>query len=99
MNTPTARRLFVTLATVTALSLPVPCQAATAALPWDQALLVLQDILISTIAPAAIALAFTAAVVLYALGGHDKEAGRLVGSGIGGCTALVVVHLLNYVFP
>jgi hypothetical protein len=97
MATATARKLFVILAAATPLSFPLRCQAATAALPWDQTLLVLQDILISTVAPAAIALAFTGAVVLYALGGHDKDAGRLVGSGIGGCIAIVVVHLLNYV--
>jgi hypothetical protein len=35
----------------------------------------------------------------HALGGHDEQARRLLGSGIGGCIALVVVHLLNYVLP
>ena len=55
--------------------------------------------LISIVAPAAIALAFTGAVVLYALRGHDKQAGLLAGSGFGGCIALTVVHLLNYVLP
>ncbi len=99
MNTRTARKLFVTVATATVLSLPAPCQATSAALPWDQTLVAFQDMLISTVAPAAIALAFSGAVILYALGGHDKDAGRLVGSGIGGCIALVVVHLLNYVLP
>jgi len=54
--------------------------------------------LISQVAPAAIALAFSGAVILYALG-NNKQAGRLAGSGIGGCIALVVVHLLNYVLP
>jgi hypothetical protein len=78
---------------------PTPCWAATAALPWDQTLLALQDMLISIVAPAAIALALSGAVILYALGGHDKHAGRLVGSGIGGCIALGLVHLLNYVLP
>ena len=99
MNTTAARKLFVTLATATALSLPAPCQAATAALPWDQTLIALQDALIGIVAPAAIGLAFGGAVILYALGGHDKDAGRLVGSGIGGCIALAVVYLLNYVLP
>ena len=84
--------------TVMALS-PAPCWAATAALPWDQTLLVSQDMLISIVAPAAIALAFSSAVVLYALGGHDKEAGRLAASGIGGCIALAIVYLLDYVLP
>ncbi len=55
--------------------------------------------MISYVAPAAIGLKFTGAIVLYALGGHDKQAGRLVGSGIGGCVVLLIVHLLNYVFP
>ncbi|MGA8566831.1 MAG: hypothetical protein WB580_03465, partial [Candidatus Binataceae bacterium] len=94
-----ARKLFVTLATATALSLPAPCQAATAGLPWDQTLIALQAALIGTVAPAAIGLAFSGAVILYAVGGHDKDAGRLVGSGIGGCIALVFVHLLNYLLP
>lgn len=99
MNTITARKLLATFAAATALSLPAPCQAATAALPWDQTLIALQDMLTRTVAPAAIALAFICAGILYSLGGHDEQAGRLVGSGIGGCIALVVVHLLNYVLP
>ena len=57
MNTTRAGKLFITLATATALSLPAQCQAATAALPWDQTLIALQDMLIGTVAPAAIALA------------------------------------------
>lgn len=66
-------------------------------LPWDRTLLALQDVLVGTIAPAAISFAFTGAVVLYALGGHDEQARRLFGSGLGGCIALAVVHLLKYV--
>ena len=97
MNTINARKLLATLAAATALSLPAPCQAATNGLPWDQTLLALQDVLISIVAPAAIPLPFSAAVILYALGGHDRQAGRLVGSGIGGCIALAIVYLLNYV--
>jgi hypothetical protein len=50
-------------------------------------------------APAIVVLAFASAGLLYALGGHDEQARRLLGSGIGGCIALVVVHLLNYVLP
>lgn len=78
---------------------PAPCWAAATELPWDQTLLALQNMLVGTVAPAAIGFAFAGSVVLYALGGHDKQAGRLAGSGIGGCIALVVVHLLNYVLP
>jgi hypothetical protein len=95
----TRRRLFVTVAIATAWSLPRPCWAATAALPWDYTLIALQDMLVSYIAPAAIGLALTAAVVLYTLGGRDEQAGRLFGSALGGCIALAVVYLLNYVLP
>jgi hypothetical protein len=74
-----------------------PSWAAAAALPWDQTLIALQNMLVGTVAPAAIGFAFTGAVVLYALGGHHEQAGRLFGSGLGGCIALAIVHLLNYV--
>ena len=93
---------LVTAGPATALLLRAsPCLAAqpAAQLPWDQTLLAFQDMLISIVAPAAIALAFTGAVVLYALRGHDKQAGLLAGSGVGGCITLAVVHLLNYVLP
>jgi hypothetical protein len=78
-----------------------PCWAAPAVggLPWDQTLMVLQNFIIDSMAPAIIVLAFALAGILYALGGHDEQARRLAGSGVGGCVALVVVHLLNYVFP
>ena len=59
----------------------------------------MQNMLIGTVAPAAIGLAFSAAVIIYALGGHDELAGRLFGSGLGGCIALAVVYLLDYVLP
>ncbi len=52
-------------------------QAATAALPWDRTLTATQDMLIGTVAPAAIGLAFSGAGILYTLGGYDIEAGRL----------------------
>jgi hypothetical protein len=93
------RRVSIAIGVAVMALFPAPCWAATAELPWDQTLIACQDMLISTVAPAAIALVFSGAVILYALGGHEKQAGRLVGSGIGGCIALVVVHLLNYVLP
>src|SRR5713226_10677780 len=99
MNTPTIRRIFTTVATATAFSLPTSCWASTAALRWDYALIALQDMLISYVAPAAIGLALSGAIVLYALGGRDEQAGRLFGSALGGCIALTVVKLLNYVVP
>ncbi len=95
MNTSTARKLFLMLGTATVLSLPAPCQATPSGLPWDQTLLTLQDALVSTVAPAAIGLAFTGAAIFYALGGHDEQAGRLFGAGLGGSIALAIVHLLN----
>jgi hypothetical protein len=49
--------------------------------------------------PAIIAVAFTSAGIFYALGGRDEQARRLLGSGIGACVALALVHLLNYVLP
>jgi hypothetical protein len=55
--------------------------------------------LISIVAPAAIALAFSGAVILYALGGRDEQAGHLFGSALRGCIALSVVKLLNYILP
>ena len=93
--------LLIVSMTTTLLLQGSPCLAATGAgaLPWDQTLTALQDILIGPVAHAAIALAFVAAGILYALGGHDVQARRLASSGIGGCVALNVVHLLNYVLP
>jgi hypothetical protein len=95
----TDRMLAVTITTATALSLPATCQAATAALPWDYTLIALQDMLLSYVAQAAIGLALSGSIVLYVLGGRDEQAGRLFGSALGGCIALVVVYLLNYVLP
>ncbi len=99
MNTITVRKLFLTLGAATALSLPVPCHASTAALPWDTTLIALQDIQITYVGPAAIGLALSGAIVLYALGGRNQQAGRLFGSALGGCIALAIVYLLNYVLP
>jgi type IV secretory pathway VirB2 component (pilin) len=78
-----------------------PCCAASIAgeLPWDRTLMVLQNFLIDSLAPAIIVLAFAGAGILLVLGGHDAQARRLLGSGIGGCIALGAVHLLNYILP
>ena len=99
MKTATSRKFFVTLAMATAVALPVTSQAASAVLPWDRTLTAMQDMLDGTVSPAAIVLAFNGAAILYALGGCDKQAGRVARSGIGGCIALAVVHLLNYLLP
>lgn len=99
MNTTTRRRVFAIVAIATVLSLPTPGWAATAALPWDYTLIALQDMLITYIAPAAIGLALSGAFVLFGLGGRDVQAGRLFGSALGGCIALAIVYLLNYLLP
>jgi hypothetical protein len=96
MNTKAAGRLFSSLGAAALLFFPGPCQAATEILPWDPMLIGLQNILVNTVAPAAIGFAFAGALVIYALGGYDKQAGRLFGFGLGGCIALAAVHLLNY---
>lgn len=91
---------FLTVALTAALLLGAgPCLAAqtTAGLPWDYTLIALQGMLSAYIAPAAIGLALSGAIVLYALGGRDEQAGRLFGSALGGCIALAIVHFLNYV--
>ncbi len=89
----TAIRLVTLVATSALLLSASPCWAAPAAgeLPWDRTLIALQNFMIDSVTPAIIVLAFALAGILYALGGHDKQAGRLVGSGIGGCIALAVV--------
>src|SRR6266481_3648784 len=93
------RYLTVTVSATLTLA-PSTCLAAPSApLPWDQALITLQDILIGPVAHAAIALAFIGAGFLYAVGGCDKQAGRLAASRIGGCLALGAIRLLNFVFP
>jgi hypothetical protein len=97
MNTTTSGHSLATVAAATTVLRPVLCQAATGTLPWDQTLVALQDMLISYIAPTAIGLAFSGGIVLYALGGRDEQAGRLFGSALGGCIALAIVYLLNYV--
>ena len=52
---------------------PSACWAATGALPWDQTLVTLQDILVGTVAHAAIALAFIGAGLLHAAGGTTSK--------------------------
>lgn len=78
---------------------PLPCWATTGGLPWDQTLTALQDMLAGPVAHTAITIAFIGAGFLYAVGGYDKQAGRLAASGIGGCLALSAIRLLNFVFP
>jgi len=68
------------------------------ALPWDQTLGAIQDILVGPVAHAAIALNFTLSAILYAVGSHQR-AGRLLTGGVAACAALIAVHLLTYLAP
>ncbi len=97
MKAATVKKLCSIVSAAAVVSVPVPCQAATSMLPWDFALLAMQRMLGDTIAPVAIGCAFAGSLFLYALGGHDEQAGRLFGSGVGGLIALAFVYFLNYV--
>lgn len=68
------------------------------ALPWDQTLSAIQDILIGPVAHAAIALNFAFSAILYAVGIH-RQAGRLLAGGLAACAALVAVRLLTFLSP
>jgi len=68
------------------------------ALPWDQTLGAIQDMLVGPVAHAAIALNFAMSAILYAIGSHQR-AGRLLAGGLAACAALIAVHLLTYLAP
>jgi type IV secretory pathway VirB2 component (pilin) len=68
------------------------------ALPWDQTLGAIQDILVGPVAHAAIALNFTLSAILYAIG-SERRAGRLLAGGLAACAALIAVNLLTYLSP
>jgi type IV secretory pathway VirB2 component (pilin) len=68
------------------------------ALPWDQTLGALQDILVGPVAHAVIALNFTLSAILYAIGSHQR-AGRLLAGGLAAYAALIAVHLLTFLSP
>ncbi len=77
-----------------------PCFAATSAgaLPWDQTLTALQDIIAGPLAHAAIVLNFACSAILYALGSR-QFAGRLLVGGFASSAALIAVRFLSYLFP
>jgi|SRR5208282_2382225 len=79
---------------------PSPSWAAqyAVALPWDQTLGAIQDILVGPVAHALIALNFVFAAILYTVGSHQR-AGRLLAGGLATCAALIAVHLLTYLSP
>ena len=68
------------------------------ALPWDQTLGALQDILIGPLGHTVIALNFTSSAILYAVG-RERQAGRLLAGALAACAALIVVHLLTFLSP
>ena len=68
------------------------------ALPWDQTLGAIQDILVGPVAHAVIALNFAFSAILYAIG-SERPAGRLLAGGLAACAALIAVDLLTYLFP
>jgi type IV secretory pathway VirB2 component (pilin) len=69
-----------------------------AAVPWDQTLGAIQDILVGPVAHAVITLNFVFAAILYAVG-SEQQAGRLLAGGLAVGAALIVVHLLTFLSP
>ena len=69
-----------------------------AALPWDQTLGVIQDLLIGPMAHAVIMLNFALSAILYAIGRYPRG-GRLLAGGLAAWAALITVHLLTYLAP
>jgi len=68
------------------------------ALPWDQTLGALQDILVGPVAHAVIALNFMLSAILYATG-SERQAGRLLAGGLATSAALIAVDLLTFLSP
>src|SRR5271166_2780994 len=60
------------------------------ALPWDQTLGAIQDILVGPVAHAVITLNFTLSAILYAIG-SERRAGRLLAGGLAAGAALIAV--------
>lgn len=65
------------------------------ALPWDQTLGAIQDILVGPVAHAVITLNFAFSAILYAVGSH-RRAGRLLAGGLAAGAAMIAVHLLTF---
>jgi len=68
------------------------------ALPWDQTLGAIQEILVGPVAHAVITLNLAFSAILYAVGSHQR-AGRLLAGGLATCAELIVAHLLTYLSP
>lgn len=91
--------LIVNMA-ATLLVLCRPCFAgdSAGALPWDQTLAASQNILLGSVAHAAIVLNFACSAILHAFGSR-QFAGRLLAGGFACCAALIVVRFLTYLVP
>ncbi len=76
------------------MSAPSCTEQYAGALPRDHTLYAIQDMLVSPVAHAAIALNFALSAILYAIGNHQR-AGRLL-TRLAACAALIAVHLLAY---
>ena len=68
------------------------------ALPWDQTLGAIQDMLVGPVAHAAIALNFALSAILYAIGSYQR-AGRLLAGGLAAFAALMAVQFMTFLFP
>lgn len=68
------------------------------ALPWDQTLGAIQDILVGPVAHVVITLNFAFSAILYTVGSHQR-AGRLLAGGLAAYAGLIAVHLLTYLSP
>lgn len=68
------------------------------ALPWDQTLCAIQDMLVGPVAHAAIALNFALSAILYAIGSQQR-AGRLLAGGLVAFAALMSVQFMTFLFP
>ncbi len=68
------------------------------AMPWDQTLGAIQDILVGPVAHAVIMLNFALSAILYAIGSYPR-AGRLLAGGLVAFAALIAVQFMTFLFP
>jgi len=94
-------RFFVAATSAVAVALqPASSWAAPAAeLPWDRPLEALQQTLISPVAHSLIAMSFIGAVFAHGIAGDSEIARRLAKAGLGVSVGLVLLRLMNFLFP
>ncbi|MGC1400718.1 TrbC/VirB2 family protein [Candidatus Binatus sp.] len=68
------------------------------ALPWDQTLDALEDILVGPVAHTVITVNFVFSAILYVIGNHQR-ASRFLAGGLAAYAALIAVHLLTFLSP